>query len=1042
MLRACNVSIWKAPYKVKLRTQLTTLVCFVAIISLLILAISTGVYFTKNYRDLRLQQLYIAARLKSSQIDQTINLLYYQCVWLTRRDEIESALTDYTAGNRSAENWASTSDVLSTFLESSVVFLTTTLYDSQFNLILNETNNETNDYIPDDVLSHLLPLSGTDSLPSYLGTTGLLTDPVLNDSTYLMSMSLPIIANPSVTLSDSRVFGYLTVVMSAETIRAVVNDTTALEKSIVAVISSTNTNGTSGQEYHFVFPPHGASDDIVNTAYPVENSTFLSDAFSSPEGGSINKSKSLYSKAVAIGYWPCSFGLANWVGTVSQPEHVFMSSSIKLTKIIAGTVIAITVFVCVITFPLSRWSVQPIVRLQKATEVISKRDGNEVHRSNSSSSSRSTFSSNRRSKDGRHNSSSYNLYEDVEKYTEIGKANKSTESLSKENITDYSSSNSSAIVMRKNLADFQVPASRRFVKDELSELTETYKLMTDALDEHSQLLEYRVKERTKQLEAAKIEAESANEAKTVFIANVTHELRTPLNGILGMTAIAMEETDMERIQSSLKLIYRSGELLLHILTELLTFSKNVLKQTKLEKTHFCVIDLALQIESIFGKISKDQHVKLSIFILPNKLRSMVLWGDQNRILQVIMNLVSNALKFTPVDGKITVNIKLLGEYDKDRSAAENYKDVYMKEIRNSNGDKIKPLMTLISSKDTMSVADNISNKSVASDTERSTNNTIYSNKFKNGSNFQDTDDAIGVPLDKKRKWVISVEVEDTGPGIEPSLQKSVFEPFVQGDQTLSRQYGGTGLGLSICRQLANLMHGTMKLESEVGVGSKFIFTVPLLQTREIEFNGNELVFEDEFNINSKKNREVKFQEITDEVDQVNIEGNSGVEVEPGKCTEPKKSTESESQAVVPSKSSQEMGNSIKYDVKNFKLLIVEDNKVNQLVVIRMLKLEGIENFTIACDGQEAVEKIKEIQSRGEYYGLVLMDIQMPKVDGITATKIIRQELKYDKPIVALTAFADDSNIQACYKSGMDGFLAKPIKREQLKGILTEFCPKA
>ena len=124
--------------------------------------------------------------------------------------------------------------------------------------------------------------------------------------------------------------------------------------------------------------------------------------------------------------------------------------------------------------------------------------------------------------------------------------------------------------------------------------------MTDELDRHYALLEERVRARTKQLEAAKIQAESANEAKTVFIANISHELRTPLNGILGMTAIAMAETDMQKVQNSLKLIFRSGELLLHILTELLTFSKNVLKRTKLEERDFSVMDIALQIKSIFG----------------------------------------------------------------------------------------------------------------------------------------------------------------------------------------------------------------------------------------------------------------------------------------------------------------------------------------------------------------------------------------------------------------------------------------------------------
>ena len=194
------------------------------------------------------------------------------------------------------------------------------------------------------------------------------------------------------------------------------------------------------------------------------------------------------------------------------------------------------------------------------------------------------------------------------------------------NDTDRSSNRSHILTTSANLTEARLPDYRRLFSDELSDLTETFNTMTDALDQHYALLEDRVRARTKQLEAAKIEAEAANEAKTVFIANISHELRTPLNGILGMTAISMEETDVNKIRNSLKLIFRSGELLLHILTELLTFSKNVLQRTKLEKRDFCITDVALQIKSIFGKVAKDQRVRLSISLFPNLIRTMVLWG--------------------------------------------------------------------------------------------------------------------------------------------------------------------------------------------------------------------------------------------------------------------------------------------------------------------------------------------------------------------------------------------------------------------------------
>lgn len=133
---------------------------------------------------------------------------------------------------------------------------------------------------------------------------------------------------------------------------------------------------------------------------------------------------------------------------------------------------------------------------------------------------------------------------------------------------------------------------------------------------------------------------------------------------------------------------------------------------------------------------------------------------------------------------------------------------------------------------------------------------------------------------------------------------------------------------------------------------------------------------------------------------------------------------------------------VKDDDKNetsVKILVVEDNHVNQEVIKRMLNLEGIENIELACDGQEAFDKVKELTSKGENYNMIFMDVQMPKVDGLLSTKMIRRDLGYTSPIVALTAFADDSNIKECLESGMNGFLSKPIKRPKLKTILTEFC---
>ncbi|CAI4388495.1 CDA_G0025690.mRNA.1.CDS.1 [Saccharomyces cerevisiae] len=1197
------------PFRIGIRTQLTALVSIVALGSLIILAVTTGVYFTSNYKNLRSDRLYIAAQLKSSQIDQTLNYLYYQAYYLASRDALQSSLTSYVAGNKSADNWVDSLSVIQKFLSSSNLFYVAKVYDSSFNAVLNATNNGTGDLIPEDVLGSLFPLSTDTPLPSSLETIGILTDPVLNSTDYLMSMSLPIFANPSIILTDSRVYGYITIIMSAEGLKSVFNDTTALEHSTIAIISAVYNSQGKASGYHFVFPPYGSRSDLPQKVFSIKNDTFISSAFRNGKGGSLKQTNILFTRNTALGYSPCSFNLVNWVAIVSQPESVFLSPATKLAKIITGTVIAIGVFVILLTLPLAHWAVQPIVRLQKATELITEGRGlrpstpRTISRASSfkrgfssgfavpssllqfnTAEAGSTTSVSGHGGSGHGSGAAFSANSSMKSAINLGNEkmsppeeenkipNNHTDakismdgSLNhdllgphslRHNDTDRSSNRSHILTTSANLTEARLPDYRRLFSDELSDLTETFNTMTDALDQHYALLEERVRARTKQLEAAKIEAEAANEAKTVFIANISHELRTPLNGILGMTAISMEETDVNKIRNSLKLIFRSGELLLHILTELLTFSKNVLQRTKLEKRDFCITDVALQIKSIFGKVAKDQRVRLSISLFPNLIRTMVLWGDSNRIIQIVMNLVSNALKFTPVDSTVDVRMKLLGEYDKELSEKKQYKEVYIKkgtEVTEnlettdkydlptlSNHRKSVDLessaTSLGSNRDTSTIQEEITKRntvanesiykkvndrekasnddvsSIVSTTTSSYDNAIFNSQFNKAPGSDDEEGGnLGRPIENPKTWVISIEVEDTGPGIDPSLQESVFHPFVQGDQTLSRQYGGTGLGLSICRQLANMMHGTMKLESKVGVGSKFTFTLPLSQTKEISFADMEFPFEDEFNPESRKNRRVKFSvaksiksrqstssvatpatnrsSLTNDVlPEVRSKGkhetkdvgnpnmgreekndNGGLEqlqeknIKPSICLTGAEVNEQNSLSSKHRSRHEGLGSvnldrpflqstgtatssrnipTVKDDDKNetsVKILVVEDNHVNQEVIKRMLNLEGIENIELACDGQEAFDKVKELTSKGENYNMIFMDVQMPKVDGLLSTKMIRRDLGYTSPIVALTAFADDSNIKECLESGMNGFLSKPIKRPKLKTILTEFC---
>jgi osomolarity two-component system sensor histidine kinase SLN1 len=373
---------------------------------------------------------------------------------------------------------------------------------------------------------------------------------------------------------------------------------------------------------------------------------------------------------------------------------------------------------------------------------------------------------------------------------------------------------------RNHARAFQIPGRvkerKHLVTDELTELTSTFNEMSDELTIHYHRLEERVADRTRELEAAKLAAETANESKTLFIANISHELKTPLNGILGMCAVCMGEDDLPRIKKSLQVVYKSGDLLLHLLNDLLTFSKNQIDQAiRLEEREFRLSDIRSQLAVIFQNQVQEKHIDFKVdFVsgdtLPPKgdgfpektflpsppalgppgtgrLRDMVLWGDQHRILQVLINLVSNSLKFTPEHGKVEVRIKCVREAETPGSPRTRLRSRPPSHASSQPRDPVDGLVQ----------------------------------------------EEYHTPvLSQLRTLIFQFEVEDNGPGVALHLQKRVFEPFVQGDLGLNRKYGGTGLGLSICAQLSRLMNGKITLESEPGKGALFTVEIPLKFVKE------------------------------------------------------------------------------------------------------------------------------------------------------------------------------------------------------------------
>lgn len=1193
----------KRRLKIGIRPQLIIMVCFASLFSLLILAIVSGVYFLQNLSNLQADRLEVVSQLKATQVKQSIQYIYYQVYWLSQRDTVSAPLSYYRAGNYSSTVFSTAQNALDLFLATSETFAYAKLYDLDLKVVANSSNDLIN--VAQPVQDALFPLGANMSVPasitlsnsSFAASTGFVTGPLPNstdtNSTYFFGMTLPVYSNNSIILQEPTVSGYLTVIANAQTIQGAldylmlggVSDTSY---SVIAVKAYYANNTSAGNPasligFELIFPIAGFTEIEANVFLPINRSPAVQQALIGGTGTATNIN-SMFGKPLSIAFTQIQIDANTyWSVLIEQERKRFLEPVRKLRDIMLGVVLGIGAFMCLLTFPLAMWFVNPITKLKEATESITrskKEKDNAAHNSGGGGS-------------GGGGGSDLLLVQGTTSPTDDSELRTRT----KRNSVNTASSASSTIYSTGIRLPNKIPQSKKLFKDELTELSDAFNIMTEELEKQYTHLEDRVKLRTKELEASKIEAEAANEAKTVFIANISHELRTPLNGILGMTSIAMDETDHLLIQDSLKLIHRSGELLLHILTELLTYSKNTLNRSKLEKSNFQILEVVYQVRSIFGKLALDQRVNFRITVKPNVLRKLILFGDSNRIIQVVMNLVSNSLKFTPVDGSVDVIFKLIGEYDHEASKEIDYQKVLVKKSEDSeehvetedeesnhppaqpdqgsvvntqngffrprtnsisfpmsssagandlnfavqttsNDDDAndaqslvtittseyernffnsqfvysKPLPRVPIPRDSRSssppTSPNASSSSLrevqdgdvmpkppslvknTSEKTTATTKTIATDKTTATKNTTATgpktflDSQTGFPstinqltnselvkndkvykmrrLYVPKSWVIQIEVRDTGSGIEPALQEKVFEPFIQGDQTLSRSYGGTGLGLSICRQLAKMMHGTLTLRSTLGKGSTFIFTLPLPQNGEIIVPDQDMegFSNDEFNPKSKANRKVVFdiQEADNEDSSKSEEGNDSIaRHEPntnGSAPSSPSTTPSkpalrlgleEKPVLVQGSSTGTVnqfpaGDSLLTNLSHIKILVAEDNSVNQEVIKRMLRLEGFTDITMAGNGAEAVELVQKAYDSQKQFDIIFMDVQMPKMDGLTATKLIKNNLRYTKPIIALTAFADESNVKECLSCGMAGFLSKPIKRMNLRQIITKFSP--
>lgn len=676
---------------------------------------------------------------------------------------------------------------------------------------------------------------------------------LLNGTFSLVSLSMPIINNTS----RLDVLGWLTAVLDARLILDVVHSTEGLGDTgktlLVGPANSTNSfpngilyttndgNPPASFDVRYVVPlpkPEAPAhpDQIFGSPaqpfsaqkYPALYQSITKDGGKEDNSGAKLRGRNEAGKRVATGFAISDVNFADWIVLVEQDRKEVWAPINHLRDILLACVFATAAFMAIVAFPLAHFASRPIQRLREATAKSVEPPG--------LTPSRSSFDSFESVRE-----------EHVEGNGEVreingigGDAVLASKEGFKNPVSKYRQKRREEREARREARrkrQFRIPGKvkerKHFIKDELSDLTCTFNEMSDELMMQYSRLEERVQQRTHELEQSKRAAEAANESKTLFIANISHELKTPLNGILGMAAVCMQEDDPIRLKRSLGVIYKSGDLLLNLLTDLLTFSKNQVGQhLSLEEKEFRLRDVSSQILAIFEKQAREGQIDLrveweGIHLLPHdnisperselgpngtgRMKDMILWGDLQRILQVVINLCSNSLKFTPAGGSVVLTIRCLPETPdiptsrKTSLASKQSRQSRQMSSRHKGSDATLP------------------------GPRTDTANTINARERPHALNSRERD--LSPP--PGQYLYFEFEVKDTGPGIAENLQAKVFEPFVQGDLGLSKKFGGTGLGLSICSQLATLMRGTIGVQSTPGQGSMFTMKVPLrhLKTR-------------------------------------------------------------------------------------------------------------------------------------------------------------------------------------------------------------------